>query len=202
MQARDAAQCRPDGAAGRDPVIDDDRGAVIDRDAGPVSDIAPPPSLDLGQLAPLLVFDIPSGRPDLTNNLVVQHEVRLAAVDDRADPKLGMTRRTDLAHDQHVERRPQCLRDLEADRHTAARQGQHDRIAVTIAIERLRQPSPGVAPILEQRLEKRHVRRPPLRQDGLRRGPRPDIFGTSGSRDAAPHRACRALRTGGRRPAR
>ena len=86
-QARDAAQRRPDRAAGRDPVIDDDRGAAFDRDGGPVSEIAPPPSLDLGQLAPLLVFDIAWRRPDLANNLVVQHEMRLAAVDDRAESR-------------------------------------------------------------------------------------------------------------------
>ena len=155
---RDPTQRRPDRAAGCNAVIDNDRGAAFDRYGGPIAEIAPPPALDLGQLAPLFLFDVGGGRPYLADYLLVQHQMRLIAVDDRADPELGMTRGADLAHEQDIERRTQRLRDLEADRHAAARQGEHDRVVLLVAGQRLREQPSGLAPILEKRPEKRHFR--------------------------------------------
>ena len=52
----------------------------------------------------------------------------LPAFGDRADSQLGLSGSPDLPDDEHVERSTQRLRDLEGDRHPAARKRQDQRV--------------------------------------------------------------------------
>ncbi len=49
---------------------------------------------------------------------------------DRAHGQLRLERHSELAHDDHVQRCAQCLRDLEGDRYAAAWQAQHDGLSL------------------------------------------------------------------------
>lgn len=58
-------------------------------------------------------------------------------------------RHTELAHHQHVQRRVEGRGHLERHRDTAARQGQHQHVAVAIGLQRPGQPPTRVGPISE-----------------------------------------------------
>ena len=146
---RDPAQSGFDGAAGGDPVIDDDHGPPIDRGRRPVADILPAPALDFRELPLFLGIDVAGWRADSAYDVRVQHQLRVLPVDDGAEPQLLMPRRADLAHQQHVERRTERLSHLEPHRYPAARQGQHNRPAAFIVGQRRGQLAAGVAAILE-----------------------------------------------------
>lgn len=72
--------------------------------------------------------DLHLGDPELGDERLVQNFVTSRS--DGADGELRLIRRAELADDENIERRVQRLRDLEADRHTAAREGEDQRIAV------------------------------------------------------------------------
>jgi hypothetical protein len=58
-------------------------------------------------------------------------------------------RRTELSHEQQVEGSAERLRDLERDRHAAARQGEHDDVVAPEASEAPRELATRVAAVLE-----------------------------------------------------
>jgi len=81
------------------------------------------------------------------------------ALGDRADAVLGILGRADLAHHQHIQRRPQRLRHLESDRHTAPRQPEHDRIHRRQPTHLLSEPAARIAAVKitrENAVEHRH----------------------------------------------
>jgi hypothetical protein len=164
IMAREAAQSRLDRGAGRDPVIDDNRDPPLGRERRPIAQVILPPPLDLGELACLLGFDIARAWRDASHDILVQDELRILAIDHRAERQLLMPRRADLAHQQHIEGRGERLGDFKADRHAAARQRQHERPILPTGCQRSRELPPGIAAIAKERLKKRH----PMRL--LRRG--------------------------------
>lgn len=85
--------------------------------------------------------------PQPARALGVQH--RAAVLGDRADPELGVARRTELAYGKDVQRRSERAGDLERDRHTTARQRDDDRALDGDRLQLGRQPPPSVTTIHE-----------------------------------------------------
>src|SRR5436305_1239881 len=80
IMAREAAQSRLDGGAGRDPVINDNRDPPLCRERRPIAQVILPPPLDLGELTCLLGFDIARAWRDASHDILVQHELRVLAI--------------------------------------------------------------------------------------------------------------------------
>jgi len=88
------------------------------------------------------------------------------ALTDRSHRELRLVGHSDLADDDHIERRIEHLRDLECDGHTSARQAEHDgwrvgRELVPCRCEPVRQPATGVGTICEHRRDLRGRRSSP-----------------------------------------
>lgn len=145
--------CRSSG--GYAVVNQDDRPAG-DGDGPPVSEIKPSPALDLGKLAVLFSLDVTGVGPDDRQDFLVQDELRVRTVDDRADTVFLMSRRTDLAHQQNIERRMEGLCHLEGDGNTTARQSENKRSGSRKPAQSLRELVSGVLPILESRSAPEH----------------------------------------------
>jgi hypothetical protein len=60
----------------------------------------------------------------------VDKSLRTGPVSHRAERQLGLPRHSDLAHQHNIERRIECLGNLEPDRDAAARQCQNHRLLV------------------------------------------------------------------------
>src|SRR5665811_2569751 len=84
-----------------------------------------------------------------TDHVFITHDHRLPAIDDRAYGELWLNRHANLAHQDQVVRRVEFGCDLRRDRHTAARQVQHDRPLSLVTCERLCELSAGVRAIDE-----------------------------------------------------
>ncbi len=121
-----AAQGRFHGRPGRDAVVDDDRDAPCDRDRLNLAQIKAPAALDFGQRALLSCLEIPGRRLRQLQDLIVHDELRMRAVDHRAERQFLMPGRADLAHQKKIELRVERRRHLVTDRHAAARQGQNE----------------------------------------------------------------------------
>jgi hypothetical protein len=104
----------------------------------------PPP--ELGPLALDRLVEVGPGEPQSRHGRLVEQGD--GVLTDRTDAVLGVPGRTDLAHEDDVERRVETLRHLVGDRHPAAGQREHERIVVREAVQLLREPATGVAAIL------------------------------------------------------
>ena len=113
--------------AGRDPVVDEDHGLsgkLRRRLPAPINGFA---AYQLRGLARPYGLEIRGVEPERRDQRVVVDGK--AAVRDGADRELRLMRRAELPHDEHVERRLECARDLERNGHAAARQAEHDDVA-------------------------------------------------------------------------
>jgi hypothetical protein len=114
--------------AGRDAVIDNDRGLAGDLDRRPAGAIELPPALQLGGLPGGFACDVGLGNRQRLHHAAVDEHLRGAAVGHRAQGQFRLPRHADLAHQYDAERRRQRLGRRCADRHPAAGQRQHDGI--------------------------------------------------------------------------
>ena len=73
----------------------------------------------------------------LAHDCVVEYPHAVLA--DGAEGQFGLKRHTELAHDKHVERGPQCFGDLKCHRHAAAWQAENDDV---LTIEEMRDAAP------------------------------------------------------------
>ena len=87
------------------------------------------------------------GDAAVAKHVIVQHA--RPALADGAHRDLGLPGETELAHDEHVERRVERRRDLRRDGHAAPRQAEHDGALDRAPRERLREPAARVASIAE-----------------------------------------------------
>ncbi len=81
----------------------------------------------------------------VTDQLVVEHAH--PALGDGPEAELAVPGRTDLAHQQHVERHPERARDLVPDGHPAAREREDERLLGAERAEQRRQRRSGVATV-------------------------------------------------------
>jgi len=78
---------------------------------------------------------------------IVEHEY--ATLGEGANAVLGVSRRSDLAGNQDIKRRPQRAGDFIGDRHPAARESEDDRIVGGLRYQSRRKLAPGVVAIKE-----------------------------------------------------
>lgn len=97
---------------------------------GSIAEINLPTALNLLQLARSFTGDVVFFDAELGGQLVVEDHLRIGSVHDRPERELGLPGHSDLADQDDVERGVELLGDLETNRHTAARQGEHDRLFV------------------------------------------------------------------------
>ena len=105
--------------AGREAVVDDDRGAAGRIDLRAVAEIAGPATLDFRELSRAGALEKDVVGAGAAAHLLVDHRLGMLAVDDRTERHFRRARRTDLAHEDQVERGMQGAGDLECDRHAA-----------------------------------------------------------------------------------
>jgi hypothetical protein len=74
----------------------------------------------LGKRALRLGLHTGQADAQLPHHLVVEHHLRAAAIDYRADTRLLVPRCAQLAHDQHIQLGPRRQRHFIAQRHAAA----------------------------------------------------------------------------------
>src|SRR5215218_6305024 len=74
----------------------------------------------------------------------------MGAVDYCAEGQLLMARHADLADEENVKWSTERFCDLEAYGHSAARQGQHDRLGIAETLQCLCKLAAGVGPIPEE----------------------------------------------------
>ena len=147
VRAGDLA-CRLGGGAGRDAVIDDHGDPPRQRD--PVMTAAEA-FRAASQFDPLLAFDrvhVVAVEVGLAHNRIVEHPHAVLA--DGAEGQFGLKRHAEFAHHEDVERRLQCLGDLEGHRHPAARQAEDDDVLAAQIFQTLRQLASGVDTIVKQ----------------------------------------------------
>ena len=113
----------PGGRAGRDAVVDDDRGPPGQRGAGPVAAEAPCPPIEFSALTPLHRGDLGVGDVRDGDHLGIDDPD--VALPDRAHAQLGLDGYAELADHDHVERCAQRPRHLRRDRHAATGQREH-----------------------------------------------------------------------------
>jgi hypothetical protein len=100
-----ASQRRLHRPAGGDAIVDHDNGAPAGIGGGPLAAIEKSTAFDFGELPLLFRGDVTRRRSDHIDDLPIEHELRVPAVDHSTDAKLLMPGRADLAHQQEVERR-------------------------------------------------------------------------------------------------
>src|SRR5450759_2828311 len=125
MMGADRAQCRPGGATGRQPVVDDYHRTPgeIERPASPIALNA---SVDLGSTADDRSLQFLSADPEFPDRIWIEHAD--VALSDRADPVLRVVGGPDLAHHEHVKRRPKRLGNLIGDGDATARESEDHRV--------------------------------------------------------------------------
>ena len=76
-----------------------------------------------------------------------------ATLADRSHRQLGLKRRAELAHDDHIEGRRRARRDLKCHRNTAAWEAEDDDVVVTPITDKMFEPAgqsaPGISTIGE-----------------------------------------------------
>jgi lipooligosaccharide transport system ATP-binding protein len=143
--------------ARRETVVDEDRHAArdVDRRTPAAVKLLAPSQLAFGNGGGAL--EIRFVEAELANDRVVDHTH--AAARDRSEGELLLSRCGELAHDEHVERCTETLRELERHRHTAARQTEHDEVvAATIVAQPLGERAAGLGSVTEA-----HAHRLPVR---------------------------------------
>ena len=140
--------CRGDGGgAGGDAVVDDDDRTPGDVDARTVAAEPRGPALELGALGRLHGRHLGGAGADGGDDVVVEDpHIALA---DRPHAELLVARRSQFAHDDHVERGVECGGDLGGDRDAAPWQPEDDDVPVTEVVERGGEPAPGIDTIGE-----------------------------------------------------
>jgi hypothetical protein len=116
-----SAQRRQHRATSGDAIIRHDNRAARHARRWRIAAIGAPPPLDLGKRALRLGLHIGQADAQLQHHLVVEHHLRAAAIDYRADTRLLVSRCAQLAHDQHIQLGPRRQRHFIAQRHAAAR---------------------------------------------------------------------------------
>ena len=116
-------QGRLGGGAGGQSVVNHDRRAPGRADTPPAAEIDGAPPLDLRKLAISPGLQERHARPGHRAHLLVDHELRLIAIDDSGEGEFRLAGGADLADHDQVEGRVQHLGDLDSDGHAAAWQG-------------------------------------------------------------------------------
>jgi hypothetical protein len=143
------AQRGAHGGARGDAVVHDQRRLAFDGDALAPAEVEAPAPLDLLDLSRGLAFDVVLRQLEARGHVLVHHDLQLFAVYHRGHGQLRLLRRADLAHQHQVQRRPERACDLEADGDAAARQREHEGVAVREAAQLGREQPPGVRAIPE-----------------------------------------------------
>lgn len=134
------------------------RDAVVDEDDGPSPELGRRPAAAIGGFPPCklgaltvahgLERGFVAGEP-VEEVIVVYGD---AAERYGADGELGIERRAELAHDEHVERRAEHCCHFGGDRHAATRQPEDDDVALeTLATQALGQLPAGLDAVAETR---------------------------------------------------
>ena len=138
---------RAHGRAGRDAVVDDQRGAAVERDALATAAESRRAAGELVALERLDGRQVGGAHAGSTENFLVDDpHVALA---DRSHRELRLVRDTELAHDDDVERRAERDGDLVRDGHATARQAEHHEVLGRQAGQSARELTPGVGSIGE-----------------------------------------------------
>ena len=173
-------QRRQHGRPRGQPVVDEDDRAAGDVGRRAVTAVRLLAAL---QLAPLLGVDRldPLGRQiQRLDQLGVENADTTGG--DRAERVLLVSRHAELAHEKHVQGRVQRPRDLVADGHATARQGEHDDIvAARVVAQPLREQPAGVRPVPEALRPCRSLWHlvPPLGRPGAASSPEVATAGTA-----------------------
>ena len=146
MCARDLA-CGADGRAGRDAVVDDERGAPGEIESGPVAAVRLRSPRELDPLACLDRREVGLADAERPHHVLVDHAH--AVFTDGAHRELGVERHADLADDDHVERRVERVGDLRGDRHPAAGQAEDHEVVGRKVAQPVRQLPARVGTVSE-----------------------------------------------------
>ncbi len=112
------AQCGSCGSA----IVNDDHRSAFDCKGRSDREVKPLPALKLGQDLPRQIANLFFIEPELVTNLPVDRHLHRLTIADRTNGDLRISRRTDLSHQQNIERQIQCLGNLLSHRHPATRQ--------------------------------------------------------------------------------
>ena len=146
MVAADALRGRPHRRAGREAVVDQDRGATVEVGRRPVAPVRALPARQLRLLACRDGVDLRRGDARHLDDLRVEHPD--AAGRDGAHRELLVPRHAELPDEEDVERDAELPRDLEADGHASARQREDDDVsAARVSAEPLAEEAPGVGAV-------------------------------------------------------
>ncbi len=142
--------CHLTGGPGRRPggdaVVDHDRRPTDERRPRAAAPKTPGPPLELGSFRSLHGCHLVLADPGHGEHLTVEDPHAVLA--DRAHAELRLIRHTELANDDHIERRIQLSGDLERNRHPAPRQAEHDHLLVAEAPPSVARPAPArVCPV-------------------------------------------------------
>jgi hypothetical protein len=132
---------------GGETVVDDDRRRVPHLDRSASGAVSLDAAVQLNHLALHRGVERLLIHADAPGHRRVEHGG--PAFGDCPHSKLRVPRRTELAHDQHVQRRRQCPGDLVPHGHAAARQGNDDGFRRLDRPQPLRQQAPRLAPVGE-----------------------------------------------------
>jgi hypothetical protein len=124
----DGAKCRAGRAASGDPVIDDNDRPAGERHGRAVTEINLSSPFNFLQLARGFARDVVLVNGELGGEVAVDDSLGVGSVHDRAERELGLPRHPNLADQHNIKPSVEALGDLEADRHAAARQGEHNRL--------------------------------------------------------------------------
>src|SRR4051794_30105199 len=115
------------------------------------------PTFDLLKLAPDFSLDIDRWHVELGEDLLVQDDLRVGAVDDRTQSEFRAARRSDLAHKDEIERSLKRLGDLEADRHAAARKRKDNRFFRLVGHQLAGELASGIGTVLKAQVVRLHL---------------------------------------------
>ena len=135
------------GRPGGDPVVHDDCRLAGEIEPGAIATEPPRPALELGALGRFDGGELFGTGADGPDDLVVEDADTTLA--DRPHSQLLVSRRAELAHDDHVEWSAERRGDLGGNRHATTREAEHHDVVGAQVVERRRQPSPGVDAIGE-----------------------------------------------------
>ena len=124
--------------------------ATLPLSSHPIAEIALAPSLDLGKL--LVADDVKFLGGDAANldHVGIANDTRRFAIGDGTHGQFRLDGHADLAHQQKVKRSIQGLGRFGRNRHSSAREREHNRITIPVFEQRLGKPPAGVYSILEQ----------------------------------------------------
>ena len=135
------------GRAGRDAVVDDERGATVERDALGAAAESRRAACELVALARFDGCQVGGVHMGGTENVLV--EDAHVALADRAHRELRLERDSELAHDDDVEWRVERDGDLVRDGDATARQAEHHEALPRQVGQSARELTPGVGSIGE-----------------------------------------------------